>query len=146
MKASQQTIQQLERAIKKIAAKYPAGAEPVLTDIHLLVDQESGEVRAYNDEDEEINRCVVEQWIGNTDEDFYQQVAPVLHDILQQHHQVVEEMSLMRPFSFVLMDDDRETLQDLYYVDNGETVILDGDLLKNLDEDLDTFLKHLLSD
>ena len=44
------------------------------------------------------------------------------------------------------MDDDRETLQDLYYVDNEETVILDGDLLKNLDEDLDTFLKHLLSD
>ena len=73
-------------------------------------------------------------------------MAPVLHDILQQHHQVVEEMSLMRPFSFVLMDDDRETLQDLYYVDNEETVILDGDLLKNLDEDLDTFLKHLLSD
>ncbi len=146
MEANQQTIQQLERAIKKIAAKYPAGAEPMLTDIHLLVNQENGEVKAYNDDDVELNRQVVEQWIGNTDEDFYQQVAPILHDLLQKQHEVLEGMSLMRPFSFVLMDEDRETLQDLYYVDNEDTIILDSALLKDLDEDLDAFLKHLLSD
>ena len=146
MEANQQTIQQLERAIKKIAAKYPAGAEPMLTDIHLLVNQENGEVKAYNDDDVELNRQVVEQWIGNTDEDFYQQVVPILHDLLQKQHEVLEGMSLMRPFSFVLMDEDRETLQDLYYVDNEDTIILDSALLKDLDEDLDAFLKHLLSD
>lgn len=146
MEANQQTIQQLERAIKKIAAKYPAGAEPMLTDIHLLVNQENGEVKAYNDDDVELNRQVVEQWIGNTDEDFYQQVASILHDLLQKQHEVLEGMSLMRPFSFVLMDEDRETLQDLYYVDNEDTIILDSALLKDLDEDLDAFLKHLLSD
>ena len=38
MKATSQTIQQIERALRKIAAKYPQGREDlVLTDIHLQV-------------------------------------------------------------------------------------------------------------
>lgn len=146
MKANQQTLQQVERAIRKIAAKFPTGSEPVLTDIHLLVDPESGEMKAFNDDDDELNRCVVEQWIGNNEEDFYSQVAALLHDCLQQHHKTVETMSLMRPFSFVLMDNDHETLQDLYYVDNEDTVILNGELLKDLEQDLDAFLQRLLAE
>ena len=47
--------------------------------------------------------------------------------------------------SFVLVDEDKETLCDLYLVDD-ETVIVDGELLKGLDEDLDDFLKKLLEE
>lgn len=146
MKANQQTIQQLEQVIHEIAAKYPADAEPILTDIHFYVDQESGTLTVFNDEDEEVDRRVVDQWIGNTDGDFQQQVASILHDCLQQQHKLLEGMSLMRPYSFVLVDASHETIQDLYYVDNEETLILDGDLLKGLDKDLDAFLENLLAD
>ena len=51
----------------------------------------------------------------------------------------------MKPYSFVLVDEDKETLCDLYLVDD-ETVIVDGELLKGLDEDLDDFLKKLLEE
>ena len=58
MKATSQTIQQIERALRKIAAKYPQGREDlVLTDIHLQVKADSGELLAFNDDDEELTRC-----------------------------------------------------------------------------------------
>ena len=66
MKPTEQTIQQIGRSIKKIAQKFPPDEDTsILTDIHLRVSQDSGELVAFDDEDREITRCVVEQWIDN---------------------------------------------------------------------------------
>ena len=54
-------------------------------------------------------------------------------------------MSIIKPFSFVLEDDDKETVAELYLVDD-ETVIIDPDLMEGLDEDLNDFLDKLLKD
>lgn len=146
MKATPQTIQQIERALKKVAAKYPKDNEElVLTDIHLQVKPDSGELLAFNDDDEELTRCVVEQWIDNKDENFYEEVTPVLRLCIQNMKETLENLSILKPYSFVLVDDDKETLSDLYLVDD-ETVIFDGELLKGLDEELDDFLKKLLEE
>ena len=68
IKPSEQTTQQIERFLKKIAQKFPTNDEiSALTDIHVRVSQESGEMLAFDDDDNEITRCVVEQWIGNND-------------------------------------------------------------------------------
>lgn len=146
MKASQQTIQQIERSLKKIAAKFPMDTDSSLTDIHLWVNSDTGEIRAYNDDDEELHRCVVEEWIQSPEENFYDVVTPILRNCIQNMRQVVDQMNIMRPFSFVLVDDEHETLQDLVFIDNEETVVLDGDLLEGLEEDLDKFLKELLNE
>ena len=62
MKATEQTLQQIERAIRKVADKFPNNTEDsVLTDIHLRVTQETGELVAFNDDDNEITRCIIEQ-------------------------------------------------------------------------------------
>ena len=45
MKANEQTLQEVERAIRKIADKFPPTDEAsMLTDIHLRVNQETGEL------------------------------------------------------------------------------------------------------
>jgi hypothetical protein len=54
-------------------------------------------------------------------------------------------MSVLKPYSFVLEDDDREHVAELYLVDD-ETVIIDKELMAGLDEDLDHFLDDLLKD
>ena len=78
MKASEQTIQQIERLIKKIAQKFPEEEDPTrLTDIHLRVYQDSGEILAYDDDDEEITRCVINDWIENKDADFYEHATNI---------------------------------------------------------------------
>ena len=72
MKATEQTLQQIDRALRKTAEKFPPTEEATqMTDIHLRVTQESGELLAFDDDDQELMRCVVEQWIDNKDDDFY---------------------------------------------------------------------------
>ena len=146
MKATEQTLQEVERAIRKVAEKFPPSEEAtLLTDIHLRVSQDSGEMLAYDDDDNEINRCVVEQWIENKDDDFYQNVAATLRSSLHKQKEKIEQMSILKPFSFVLEDDDKETIEDLYLVDD-DTAILHEELMADLDKDLDDFLDKLLKD
>jgi hypothetical protein len=57
----------------------------------------------------------------------------------------IDNMSILKPFSFVLEDDDKESLAELYIVDD-ETVIIDPDLMEGLDDDLNNFLNTLLKD
>ena len=146
MKANEQTLQEVERAIRKVADKFPPTEEAsILTDIHLRVNQETGELLAFDDDDNEINRCVVEQWIDNKDDSFYPDVASTIRSVLNKYQQQIEEMSILKPYSFVLEDEDHENLEELYVVDD-DTVIIDEELMKGLDEDLTDFMNKLFAD
>lgn len=146
MKPSEQTIQQIERALRKIAAKFPPEKEAeIMTDIHIRVSQDTGEIRAYNDDEEELDRCVVEEWINNPDENFYQEIISILRKCIEKLKDTVEGMSILKPFSLVLEDDDKESVAELYLVDD-ETVIIDPDLMEGLEDDLNSFLENLLKE
>ena len=145
MEATPQTFQQIERAIRRIAGNFPPESDAVLTDIHLQVKPSSGEILAYDDNDEELTRAVVEQWIEAKDDDFYEEAAVQICQCIEQMREtVIDKMAIMHPFSFVLLDEDGETLRDLYLVDD-DTVILSRGLLEGLDEELDQFLHDLLT-
>ena len=145
----EQTIQQVERFIRKVAQKFPAQLSEedntVLTDIHVRVSQDSGELLAFDDEDNEITRCVVEQWIDNKDENFYDEVAKTLRDVMRKNSETIDNLGILKPYSFVLEDDDKENIGELYLADD-DTIIVGGDLMENLDSDLDSFLDDLLKE
>lgn len=146
MKATEQTLQQIERAIRKVADKFPTNDDSgILTDIHLRVTQDTGELVAFDDDDKEITRCIIEQWIDNKDDNFYEEVAVVLRSVLSKQKDVIEKMAILKPYSFVLEDDDHEHLAELYLVDD-DTAIIDQELMAGLDKDLDNFLEDLLKD
>jgi len=145
MKATQLTIQQIQRAIRKVADKFQPTDDPVLTDIHLQVKPESGELLAYDDEMNELTRIVVDQWLEPTEEDLYDAAAVAIKQSINGLRDLVEGMSILHPFSFVMMGEDGETMSDIYVVDD-ETLILDSELLKGLDQELDDFLKDLMAD
>lgn len=135
----------IERALRKVIAKYPASEEPVLTDIHLEVRPESGELLAYDDDDNELTRCVVEEWIGTEDEDFYDKVTPLLCKSIDALRSDIDLMSVLHPFSFVLVDADHETMCDIYLVDEDQEIIA-GSLLEGFEEDLDSFFADLMKE
>lgn len=146
MKATEQTLQQTERAIRKVTEKFPPSEEAtLLTDIHIRVSQDTGELTAFDDDETEITRCVVEQWIENKDDNFYKDVAATLRSVLNKRKGQIENMSILKPYSFVLEDDDREVVEELYLVDD-DTVILDEELMAGLGKDLDEFLAKLLKE
>lgn len=146
MEVTEQTTQKIERAVKKIAQKFPANEEPtIMTDIHLLVSQESGELLAFDDDENEITRCVVDQWIDNKEDNFYDQVTSILRSVLESQRETIALISLLKPFSFVLENDDKETIAELF-VSDDDTVIIGGDIMPGLDKELDSFLSDLLKE
>lgn len=146
MKATEQTIQQLERALRKVSDKFPVSNEPtILTDIHIRVTQDTGELMVFDDDERELWRCVVEQWIDNKDDSFYKDVTSVLRTVINKHKDIVDRMSILKPFSLVLEDDNKESVSELYVADD-DTVIISEELMAGLDKDLDDFFKKLISE
>ena len=146
MKLTERTSQQIERFITKIAQKFPTNEDTnILTDIHLRVIQDSGEMLAFDDDDQEITRCVIEDWIDNKEENFYEESIGILRKSLQQQHDIIDKMGTLKPFSFVMENDDQETVAELYVADD-DTVIIGGDIMENLDKDLDDFFANLMKE
>lgn len=144
MKATEQTNQQIERFLRKIAQKFPPSEDvSVLTDIHVRVSQDSGELLAFDDEEQEITRCVVEQWIDSRDERFYDDVLQQLRHVMRKNASLCDDLGIIKPYSFVLEDDDKESQGELYLADD-DTIIIGGDLMDGLEKDLDSFLSDLL--
>ena len=119
MKATEQTIQQIGRFINKIAETFPL------------------------QDDNEITRCVIEQWIDCKEDAFYDQVLLQLRSNFKKNANIVDNLGLLKPYSFVLENDDCENMGEVYMADD-DTVIIGGDIMPDLDKDLDKFLSTLL--
>ena len=147
MKTNEQMLHQIERAIRKIAEKFPVSEEEAscLTDIHIRVTQETGELMAFDDDDNEITRCIVEEWIGNTEDDFYEQITSIIRRAIDRQKKLADNLGILKPYSFVLEDDDKENISELYVVDD-DMVIIDTELMAGLDKELNDFFEKLLKE
>ena len=144
MTISEQTHQKLERVIRKISQKFRNISDTgIVTDIHLRVVQDSGELLVFDDEENEITRCVVEQWIDNKDDCFYADVVQVLRKEFQRMSDTVDKFGILKPFSVVLENEEHENMGEIYVADD-DTLIIGGDIMEGLDKDLDKFLEDLL--
>ena len=133
----------LANALGKYAVKESAS---VITDIYLQPQLTSGALVVLNDDDEVLAKTVVTEWENPVYEDFYVGAEADLRQALVGIQQAgeLDKLCLLKPYSFVLVDEDKETLADLLLVDDAETLFLSDELLKGLDEELNTFLKDLL--
>lgn len=100
---------------------------------------------AFDDDDKEVTRCVVEQWIGNNDEDFYDAVERILQNCTEAFSKLIDNLGILKPYSFVLENDEKECIGELFIADD-DTVIIGKDLMEGLDSDLDSFLDNLLKE
>lgn len=147
MKMSEQSRASIVSALKTALCRYTSeGDETVVTDIHLQPNSESGELIIFDDDDQELSRTIINEWVEYESDDFYTVVEPILRAEVEalKESGKLEKLCLMKPYSFVLVDEDKETVAELLLVDEEETLLLNEELLKGLDEELDAFLKDLL--
>lgn len=145
MKLSQQTQSIIESAIQKAIGKYAChGEQTIVTDIHLQPNPNSGELFIFDD-DNELNRVTIDEWIACDSDDFYENAERLLRQILTRMKEAgaFDKLSILEPYSFVLVDEEKETVADLLLIDD-DTLLVDDELLKGLDKELDDFLKELL--
>lgn len=148
MKLSAQSQSLIESAIKEAVSPFAGNDEQtIVTDIHILPKQDSGELCIFNDDEEELSKVIVEEWVENDTEDFSQNVERILRATLNKLKEagVFDNLTLLKPYSVVLVDEEKETITDLLLMDD-DTVLVNDELLKGLDEELDEFLKKLLED
>ena len=144
MEANEATLLKIERFFNKVAQKFPKVEEPtIMSDIHLCLSQESGELLAFDDDDNEITRCVLDQWINNQDTNFYDCASLIFRKQLEKQAAIIEKMGILRPYSFILENEEREHVAELSLVDN-DIKIIGGDLMNGLGEDVDNFFKELM--
>ena len=147
MKMSEQSRASIVSALKTALCRYTSeGDETVVTDIHLQPNSESGELIIFDDDDQELSRTIIYEWVEYESDDFYTVVEPILRAEVEalKESGKLEKLCLMKPYSFVLVDEDKETVAELLLVDEDDTLLLNDELLKGLDEELDAFLKDLL--
>ncbi|NDV57920.1 hypothetical protein [Bacteroides sp. 519] len=146
MKLSQQSQSLIESIIKEATSKFPCGCEQsVVTDIHLQPNPNSAELLIFDDDDNELATGIIDEWLSYNGQNFYKDVERVLRAILtrMKDNYTFDKLSILQPYSFVLVDEDRETLSELLLVDE-DVLLVNDELLKGLDEELDAFLKDLL--
>ena len=93
-----------------------------------------------------LARAVIAEWVDYDGEDFYTEVEPLLRAEVTalENEKGLDKLCLMKPYSFVLVDEEKETVSELLLIDDEDTLLLSDELLKGLDEELDAFLKDLL--
>lgn len=142
MNISAKTKKQLEEALNRAISQCPSDKQaPVLSDLYIMLRQPSAELCFYDDDDRELCRNVISEWKHADDEE----VVSALQEFLAEKRERIDAINLLRPYSFVLIDENHETLSELYLVDD-DTMLIPGELMEGLEEDLDKFLKELMEE
>ena len=107
MNISEQSHTSIASTLKEAVSRYiTTDDNSVVTDIHLQPRQDSGELLIFNDEDEELARTIIDEWVDYDGDDFYKEVEPVLRaevTVLKDEGEL-DKLCLMKPYSFVLVD------------------------------------------
>lgn len=146
MKLTKDSLSYIEQAIIDSIEKISYDSEQTaITDIHLQPCQGSGDLFIFDDDDNELAHTIVPEWTNNEDENFYENAQRSLNYVLHKMDEsgIFEKSNMLSPFSFVLVDEEKETLSELLLI-NDDTLLVNDELLKGLDEELDNFLKELL--
>lgn len=146
MKLSQASQAIIAESIKTALYSFQQAEENVVTDIYLQPCQSNNKLVIYDDEDNTISSAIVNEFETIEEDDFYAVMSKNLTAILNQlNEEQALDTKILKPFNFVLVDANKESISDLFIVDD-DTIIIDNELLKGLDEELDEFITKLLEE
>ena len=145
MKLSNKSKVLIDQVISDVIKHYSTPEESVITDIHFQPLFNSGELKVFDDDDEVISNVIISEFEGLGGADAIKDVSLILRRSLDYRRKELENLFIIKPYSFVLVDEDKETIEDLLLIDDDIVIAEDG-LLQGLDEEREEFLKKLLSD
>lgn len=119
-------------------------------DLFIQVDQATGEVQVYDDNDKLLASKVIYKWIIEEDaknEEVSQDIIATLKDLMRelQEEEYFDSLLFETPLSVQLVRSDFSVIEELLFVDDDIMLVSDP-LLKGVDEDLDKFISKLLAD
>lgn len=137
----------ISEALNKIARLYSGEEDQLVSTDFYLQPLSEGRLAVFNDNDEEIATATVPEWESYNADTFYDQVTEDLTAAIEAANAdgELERLAVWMPYSFVLVDEERETITDLLLVDD-DTLLMKKGLMAGLDEELNRFIEELLND
>ena len=133
-------------AVNKLKSDHPT---VVLADLQVQMspvkrtlsfcDDKIGVLKSIYLEEELPNAETLEFFYANAPR-FFKEVA-----VNCRNRKLFNEIEVMTPFSLIVTDDEGNTILN-YLLLNGDRIVTEEKLMKDLDKDLDLFLKNLLAD
>lgn len=142
MSLSRETENRLQEVITKMTKEFITAEETKVTDFHINVN--NGELTIVDDDDNSLARVHILEWENEHNEEVFEKALRGILNAMNERGDF-ESLNIAKPYSFVLTDDDRQSIVDLLIVDD-DTLILSEDLLKDFDEEMNEFLKQLLEE
>ena len=144
MSLSRESQSRLQEAIGRMTMNFVTAEETRVTDFHMHVNGENGELLINDDDDNTLARVHIIEWEGVHDEEIFEKELRTLLGKMQENGKF-DSLNIVKPYSFVLADDEGEDIVDLLIVDD-DTLILSEGLLEGFDEEMNEFLKKLLEE
>lgn len=148
MKTNKKTQELIENLIKEAIENLTTEeGSSLITDIYISVSPETGAVCLFDDNEEELSTSVINEFEGKNrnKKEYYNSLDNIISPILSKMNSdgLFQDLPILKPFSFVLVDENKDTYTELLLIDD-DTLIISDELLEGLDKELDLFLKELL--
>ena len=146
MSISKQSREALLDAILSITNTLGRAENATVTDLYFQLDRTTGVITIFDDDDNELAQATIAEWKENAQEKAAS-IEKTLRTELTQMQKVglFDKINILKPYSCTLVDENKESIVDLIYIDD-DTLVLDSELLQGLDEEMNEFLKHLLEE
>lgn len=146
MRLSPSSAASLHEVLNEIARRYSSDEDLLVsTDFSFQPFRKEGRLLVLDDNDGEIASIAIPEWADYASETFYDEVAEDLTVAIEAANTEgeLERLAVWMPYSFVLVDEEHETVSELLLVDD-DTLLVKKGLMAGLDEELDKFIEDLL--
>ena len=132
----------IRESIEIFGSRQDAGS---LSDLFLYYNPETADLLVYDDMEQLLSTLPLVSMLDELDEDIESQLIAsaksTLHTLRSEG--LFQKDFIVKPFSVNLIDDSFIVLEELIFIDD-DTLKIDQNLMKNLDKELNDFLKNLL--
>jgi len=131
-------------AIRSLVDEYKGSS---LTDIFVVVDEESAELSVYDDEENNVAKGIIQSWMEcseDSDIDYGTQIRAVIEEMDDEN--LFASLDVYTPFSINLADEDFIVKEELLSIEDDSIIRLENDFMDRMDKEFDEFLDRLLKD
>jgi hypothetical protein len=142
-KAYKEVSATLSEAIENLRNGYKGNS---LTDIYLIVDEDSGELSIFDDEENLLSQRIIESWIS--DDDNEDVVVRLLREVVEKFDMdnKFDDLDIYKPFSVNLADENFIVQEELLLIEDDSIIRIESDFMDRIDKEFDEFLDRLLNE
>ena len=141
MKARQEIKRLFQEAITSLNNDYKGSS---LTDIFVVVDEDSGEISIFDDEENNIANGIIHNWRDSDKKpiNYTEELRAVVTEM--DDEDCFSTLELYTPFSINLADEDFVVIEELLLIEDESIIRIEDEFIKRMDKEFDDFLDKLL--